>query len=421
MIQKKLDICWAYMQIIRMEIGSRYSKDMEGIQRRYKLRYDWDIVKQPPWKTVLYGSLLSKFQGVLNSMTHQFLFLFLFFFSFFLCVCSPVLCLSHDTSTHSESSSLNHPTTYPTSITHQSNPIYLNHNYTVSLCSQLVLCLLKSFSFVLLIFSLWFYFEINQTQLYLIYCSIESYFIHSQCDHEIKIGEQAHKLLIISDMSYDHSKSAHQSYYFPYFPTHQKYNLFLLSLLTWAIHQFNLTCNVLQNHVAEVANGAMETALVSGIKILKSEVKTGIIWSLLFYTKNGFFGCFQEMDRWEGWKKGILTVRPLVRNIHSDICLCEVSAPIRFNTIIKRSQRTQELLLKFRWNPQWINSRFRLSFFCFSFWARHFIIAIFFLFFEIKIHSNDSILTWVLLCQYSLFYIQSLNYIFQFIYVGSLL
>ncbi|KNZ63982.1 hypothetical protein VP01_1079g2 [Puccinia sorghi] len=44
-----------------MEIGSRYSKDMEGIQRRYKMRYNWDIVKQPPWKPILFIPLFGTF------------------------------------------------------------------------------------------------------------------------------------------------------------------------------------------------------------------------------------------------------------------------------------------------------------------------------------------------------------------------
>ncbi|KNZ51678.1 hypothetical protein VP01_3864g1 [Puccinia sorghi] len=81
-----------------------------------------------------------------------------------------------------------------------------------------------------------------------------------------------------------------------------------------------------------------------GIKIWKSELKKGIIWS----------GLYQEWLLW-----GILAVRPLVRNFHSDIFLCKVSVPIRFNTIGKIPENTGTSL-KLGLNPQWITSRFRL-------------------------------------------------------------
>ena len=72
----------------------------------------------------------------------------------------------------------------------------------------------------------------------------------------------------------------------------------------------------------------------SGIKIFKSDLKTEIIFSFLFYTRNGFYGFIcscgefklglfsfsrKLIHRREGLTKGILTVRPLVGKIYSDM------------------------------------------------------------------------------------------------------
>ncbi|KNZ53520.1 hypothetical protein VP01_3215g1 [Puccinia sorghi] len=85
--------------------------------------------------------------------------------------------------------------------------------------------------------------------------------------------------------------------------------------------------------------------------------------------------------------------------------------PIRFNTIKKvpENKGTSLKLVSFCRAP---------TLFFFSFWVRHYFILFYFIFFlfrKKKIHSNDSIMKWILLC-YCLFYIQSINYIYINIY-----
>ncbi|KNZ64599.1 hypothetical protein VP01_1010g4 [Puccinia sorghi] len=77
----------------------------------------------------------------------------------------------------------------------------------------------------------------------------QSFYPHSQCDHNIKNEYQGHKMVTIADMSYDHLKTKHKS-------LSMNHIIFLLILhnltdsylkddnrLTWEIHQFNLTCH----------------------------------------------------------------------------------------------------------------------------------------------------------------------------------
>ncbi|KNZ53593.1 hypothetical protein VP01_3193g1 [Puccinia sorghi] len=75
---------------------------------------------------------------------------------------------------------------------------------------------------------------------------LQGFYPYSHCNHNIKKEYQGHKMVTIADMSYDHFKTRHTS-------LGMNHNIFILILyilddngLTWAIHQFNLTCNLLQ-------------------------------------------------------------------------------------------------------------------------------------------------------------------------------